>query len=294
MFTAKCGECKEVHEYPKCNKCKTTRMQSGKCESCCYIKLEEEYYSYYCGNCFKRHALPNCVERQHYRLKPGKCTNCGGIGPDDRHTMAWYLSGWRQQLCKIDTTSTAKKKLGHQDEFKKAQDIWQLPTLQSDVFILQKHVSLGSMPLHFNDMKQQIQRLTQNLKNSQGKKPTDVLLHKATLQRKREVDTSGEEDTDEDGQPIFTFDKILGSIIGLSTYTNSYYWRCRKNTIFNQNNKNNKKHLVSWPKRCFKIHSAWFCQIQQTSQRIYSMWKDVYGVDPKDTVYLIVWNILHG
>ena len=74
IFMGKCGQCKAVHECSKCDKCKTTRMQSGKCQSCCYIKPKEDYYSSYCGNCFQLHELPNCVECQHYRLKPGRCT----------------------------------------------------------------------------------------------------------------------------------------------------------------------------------------------------------------------------
>ena len=83
VFIGKCGECKATHEYPKCDKCKTIRMQSGKCQSCCYTKSTEDCYSAYCGNYFQVHELPNCVECQHYRLKAGRCTNCGAIGPDD-------------------------------------------------------------------------------------------------------------------------------------------------------------------------------------------------------------------
>ena len=210
VFTGKCGECKEIHEYPKCDKCKTTRMQSGKCQSCCYIKPEEEYYSSYCGNSFQRHELPNCVECQQYRLKPGRCTNCGSIEPDDiqwKDTCLDEDNNYERLMQPVLNRRTLDIKINSR-KFKTYDNC----PLCRQCFHSAKACIFRKHALHFNDMKQQIQQLTHNLKNIQGKKPTEVLLHKITLQREREVDISDEEDTDENGQPIFTFDNILKAL----------------------------------------------------------------------------------
>ena len=52
IFIAKCGDCSCYHKFPKCDKHKSIRMQSGMCQSCRYIKKEEDYYISNCGNCF--------------------------------------------------------------------------------------------------------------------------------------------------------------------------------------------------------------------------------------------------
>ena len=103
----------------------TTRMQSGKCQSCCYIKPEEEYYSSYCGNCFQRHELPNCVKCQHYRLKTGRCTNCGAIGPDDIQWTQWKDTCLDEDnnYARLIQPVLQRRRLGYQDEFKEVQDI---------------------------------------------------------------------------------------------------------------------------------------------------------------------------
>ena len=100
ILMAKCGDCSCYHEFPKCDKCKSIRMQSEICQSCRYIKKEEGCYSSYYGNCFQEHELPNCVKCQHFRLKAGRHTNCRALGPDD---IQWNDScfGYRQQLHEV-------------------------------------------------------------------------------------------------------------------------------------------------------------------------------------------------
>ena len=129
VFIGKYGECKAVHEYPKCDKCRTIRMQSGKCQSCCYTKLKENYYSSYCGNCFQVYELPNCVECQHYRLKAGRCKKLWSNWPR-WYPVGRFLFGWGWRLWQIDVPNLGEEESYYQDEFQEDPNIWQLPFLQ--------------------------------------------------------------------------------------------------------------------------------------------------------------------
>ena len=185
-------------------------MQSGKCQSCCYNKPEEEYYSSYCGNCFQRHELPNYVECQHYRLNPGRCTYCGAIGPDDIQ--------WKETCLDEDKTYeklmqpvVERRNLDFKINSKKIKtyDNWPLcrgAFHSAKACVFRKHAQ------QFHGMKKEIQQLTQNLKKVENScsKPTELLIPTSVLQ---EEDSTSIQDTDKDGQSVFTFDKILKALM---------------------------------------------------------------------------------
>ena len=166
IFIGKCGECKAVHEYPKCDKCRTTRMQTGRCQSCEYIKPVEEPYSSYCGNCFQNHELPNCVECQHYRMKPGRCTNCGAIGPDD---IQWDESCLDEDSNyeRLMQPIMKKRQVDIKMNSKKFRTYDKCP-LCSGYFHSAKACIFRKHALNFKDMKEQIQLIQDT--NSQEKK----------------------------------------------------------------------------------------------------------------------------
>ena len=207
IFTGRCGECKAVHEYPKCDKCRTTRMQSGNYQSCCYIKPEEEYYNSYCGNCFQMHEFPNCVECQHYRLKPGRCANCGALGPDD---IQWEDSclDEDQDYERLMQPILEKRDLDIKMNSKKFKTYDNCPLCRgyfhsAKACIFRKHA------LHFNDIKKQIQ---QNVKDACHTRHTELLLPKISMAFTFEEPEEDNSDEEEERQPILTFDKILKAL----------------------------------------------------------------------------------
>ena len=207
VFTSKCGECEVVHEYPKCDKCKTIRIKSGKCQSCGYIKPEEEYYSSYCGNCFQRHEFPNCVECQHYRLKAGRCNNCGAIDPDD---LQWKESCLEedQDYERLIQPVLKKRDLDVKMNSRKFK-IYDNCPLCRGFFHSAKACIFRKHALYFEDMKEQLQQLTSNLRES------DKNMKKETIkqsQAETQTDISDEYELDEEGQPILMFDRILKAL----------------------------------------------------------------------------------
>ena len=215
IFIGKCGECKVVHEYPKCNRCRATRKKPGRCQSCAYIKPVEEPYSSYCGNCFQNHELPNCVECQHYRLKSGRCTNCGAIGPDDIQWDESCLdedSNYEELMQPI----VKKRQMDIRMNSKKFKTYDKCP-LCSGYFHSAKACIFRKHALNFQNMKEQIQ-LTQDT-GSKEKKPTEVTITVSTmnLQEETEEDSSDEEEytiEEEDGEPVIQpqtsmFDKMF-------------------------------------------------------------------------------------
>ena len=197
VFTGKCGECEVVHEYPKCDKCKTIRMASGKCQSCGYIKPKEEYYSSYCGNCFQRHEFPNCVECQHYRMKAGRCNNCGAIGPDD---VQWKESCLEedQDYERLIQPVLKKRDLDVKMNSKKFKTYDNCPLCRG-FFHSAKACVFRKHAFHFEELKEQLQQLTLDLKNSS----------KETTQAETQTDTDDEYELDEEGQPIMMIDRIV-------------------------------------------------------------------------------------
>ena len=86
-----------------------------------------------------------------------------------------------------------------------------------DIFILQRHASLGKHALNFKDMKVQIQQLTQDT-SSQEKKPTAVTITVSTTSIPETEEESSDEGEytieEEDGELViqpqtFMFDKML-------------------------------------------------------------------------------------
>ena len=163
IFIAKCGDCSCYHEFPKCDKCKSIRMQSGMCQSCTYIKKEEDYYSSYCGNCFQEHKLPNCVECQHFRLKAGRCTNCGALGPDDIQWIDSCLdtdNNYMRLLYK-----TFEKRMADQKRNNKQFRTYNNCPLCKAYFHSAKACIFRKHALHFKEMEQQIKQLTLSAKD---------------------------------------------------------------------------------------------------------------------------------
>ena len=86
---------------------------------------------------------------------------------------------------------------------------------------------------YFNELRQQIQQLTQDLtgsQDSQEKEPMQVLLHKTTLQKEQEKEATCDEDTD-DEEPVFTFDKIFKALLDYQQIQNLTSKNCSRSKL---------------------------------------------------------------
>ena len=241
IFIRKCGECNLQHEYPKCDKCKTSRKQKGPCITCNYTKPEEEPYKGYCGNCFKIHDLPNCVQCQHYRIKPGRCTTCGAVRPDDTEWTCTCLNQDEQYGPLMEfiledrknTIAEQSKKFTTYKNFPLCNGYFH--SAKACIFrknakyinILHRRIQLAAsysessritgrliLPTEDLDFDEEEESSDEESRSDDEDRSYMMIIHHES----DDEDSSSDEEEDklEDGEPITSFDRILGAIVSLN------------------------------------------------------------------------------